>query len=134
MGVLDNLKGLKRSAQIKQKETMIGRDAVVKGTVESVFLNNYETFKVGLISWIENILLEKGNQTLVVRPKKGTDASKFLRYTLEDQSIINNYNVTQRKGGEFVFSLKGNIEELIVEEGYGQKQEQDSGDGNTLYV
>ena len=132
MGVLDNLRGLKRSAQIKQKETMIGRDAVVKGTVESVFLNNYETFKVGLISWIENILLEKGNQTLVVRPKKGTDASKFLRYTLEDDAIINNYKVTQRKGGEFVFSLKGSIEELIVEEGYGKKQE--TGDDNTLYV
>lgn len=133
MGILDNLRGLRRSAEIKQKETMIGRDAVVKGTVESLFLNNYETFKVGLLSWIENILIDKGNQTLVVRPKKGTDASKFLRYTLEDVSITSNYDVSQRKGGEFVYTLKGGIEDLLIDDD-AYKQDVDDIDDNTFYV
>lgn len=131
MGVLDNLKGLMRSAEIKQKESMIGRDAVTIGAVESTFLNNYETFKVGLETWIEHILIEKGNKSMVLRPKAGTDAAKFLRYTLEDPSITEFYSVTQRTGGEFVYQVKGSIEDLLNEPTI---QDIDEEDDNVLYV
>lgn len=131
MGVLDNLKGLIKSAEIKQKESMIGRDAVTIGAVESTFLNNYETFKVGLETWIEHILIEKGNKSMVLRPKSGTDAAKFLRYTLEDPSITEFYSVTQRTGGEFVYQVKGSIEDLLNEPTI---QDIDEDDDNVLYV
>ena len=131
MGVLDNLKGLIKSAEIKHKETMIGRDAVTIGAVESTFLNNYETFKVGLETWIEHILIEKGNKSMVLKPKSGTDAAKFLRYTLEDPSITEFYNVTQRTGGEFVYQVKGSIEDLLNEPTI---QDIDEDDDNVLYV
>lgn len=120
-----------RSIDIRQKEKMIGRDAVTTGSVESVFLNNYESFKVGLVSWIEHILIEKGNTTMVLKPKEGTDAAKFMRYTLEDRTITDFYKVEQRTGGEFVYSVKGSIEDLLYEDFDNSEDDQDD---NVLYI
>lgn len=133
MAIWENLKGLARSLEIRSKEKQIGRDAVYIGRVESTFLSNYETFKVGLISWIEHILIDKGNRSLTVRPKPGTDASKFLRYTLEDPSIAEFYAVEQRTGGEFVYRMKEDLNDLGFEEDTVLAPSSDE-DENTIYI
>lgn len=41
MGVMDNIRGIIRSAEIKTKEQSIAKDAVLVGSVDSQFLSNY---------------------------------------------------------------------------------------------
>lgn len=116
MGVISNLKGIIKSMQIKTKEQSIAKDAVLVGSVGSQFLTQYETFKVSLLAWIEVNLENKGNSAMILRPKPGTDASKFMRYTLEDPSITDFYHVEQRTGGEFLYKLKDGIGALSLDE------------------
>lgn len=134
MGVLDNLRGIMRSAQIKQKEQTIARDAVTEGSAGSQFLSNYETFKVALLQWIEVNLETKGNSAMVLRPKDGTDAAKFMRYTLEDASITNFYHVEQRTGGEFLYKLRNDIDMMLMEDLAEDEQSVQIEDENVLYL
>lgn len=113
MGIWENIKGINRSLKLRHKESLLGRGAVVKGSQESRFLTDYETFKVGLLIWLENIIIDKGHKSVVLRPKEESGYAKYFRYTLEDTSITNTFDIEKRPGGEWKYTIKGNIEELL---------------------
>lgn len=110
MGVLDNLKKIKKSRDNKNAVGRIARKAVVQGRVESDFLSDYNSFSIALKEVLENALLIGKNSSITISAvnNKGQDGEnlRFLNYVLQDEEYKSYFDMTMDKASNVTFRLK----------------------------
>lgn len=132
MGVLDNIKGIQEAMDIRSKEKAIGRDALNVSTVEAKFLNEYGSFKMGLMDLLEKTIFLDGNRSVELKGKN-TDANKLLKHTMTDDEVTVAFDVEITASGNFRYTIGGSVEEYLEEQ--EKEEETPTGkDDNVLYV
>lgn len=137
MGIMDNIRGIREAINIRGKESSIARDALDVSTVEAKFLNEYGSFKMGLMDLLEKFIIEQGNYSLELKGKN-TDANKMLKHSMSDEEINLAYNVEITASGTFRYSIGSSIEEMLREQEQVEKdkenREKDKEDDNVMYI
>lgn len=132
MGVLDNIKGIRSAMEIRSKESAIGRDALKVSTVEAKFLNEYGSFKLGLLDLLEKSIFLEGNSSIELKGKN-SDANKLLKHTMMDDEITVAFDIDITASGTFRYTVGGSLDELMEEDEDKEvvKEEEDS---NIIYI
>ena len=135
MGVMDNIRGIREAMDIRSKESRIGRDALNVSTVEAKFLNEYGSFKLGLMDILEKTIFIDGNRSIELKGKT-TDANKLLKHTMTDDEITLAFNIEITASGNFRYTLGDSIEELIEKEAEKEQQgtQEEDKDDNIIYI
>lgn len=133
MGVMDNIRGIREAMDIRSKESSIGRDALNVSTVEAKFLNEYGSFKLGLLDLLEKTIMIDGNRSVELKGKN-TDANKLLKHTMTDDEITVAFDIDITASGNFRYTLGDSIEDFLEEEEQQQEDEIDKGDDNVIYI
>lgn len=134
MGIMDNIRGIQEAMDIRAKESNIARDALNVSTVEAKFLNEYGSFKMGLLDLLEKTIFMEGNRSIEVKGKN-TDANKLLKHTMSDDEITIAFNVEITASGNFRYTLGDSIEDYIEQESErGEQPEDDGEDENIIYI
>lgn len=109
MGVLDNLKKIKKSYDNKNAVSRIARTAVQQGAIETRFLSEYNSFSVSLKEVLEKTLILDGNKAITISAVdidgKG-DNIKYFNYLMTDEDYTSLYDMTMDKAGNITFNLK----------------------------
>lgn len=109
MGVIDNLKKIKKSQDNKNAVSKIARKAVTQGRVESDFLAEYNSFSVALKEVLEKNLVMNKNKSLTISANndngKGENL-KYLNYVLEDEEYTALYEMKMDRDANIIFKLK----------------------------
>lgn len=110
MGVLDNLKKIRKSYQNRNAVARIARKAVIQGRIESDFLAEYNSFSVALKEVLERTLIIDNNSAITIGASLEKDPEsmnvKFLNYVLQDEEYMTLYNMEKDKANNVTFSLK----------------------------
>lgn len=117
MGVLDNIKRIIKTYEIKNKERTLEREVTSATIEDSNFYKEFGAFSDGLSDYLETVLVREGNSEVVIKPKTADDA-KYFRATLDDDEFNSHYIITKTSGGEFSFKLR-DIE--LAEDNYDEK-------------
>lgn len=133
MGVKDNIRGIREAMDIRSKESRIGRDALNVSTVEAKFLNEYGSFKLGLLDLLEKTIMIDGNRSVELKGKN-TDANKLLKHTMTDDEITVAFDIDITASGNFRYTLGDSIEDFLEEEEQQKEDEIDKGDDNVIYI
>lgn len=133
MGVMDNIRGIREAMDIRSKESRIGRDALNVSTVEAKFLNEYGSFKLGLLDLLEKTIMIDGNRSVELKGKN-TDANKLLKHTMTDDEITVAFDIDITASGNFRYTLGDSIEDFLEKEEQQQEDETDKGDDNVIYI
>lgn len=133
VGVKDNIRGIREAMDIRSKESRIGRDALNVSTVEAKFLNEYGSFKLGLLDLLEKTIMIDGNRSVELKGKN-TDANKLLKHTMTDDEITVAFDIDITASGNFRYTLGDSIEDFLEEEEQQQEDEIDKGDDNVIYI
>lgn len=112
IGVLDNIKKIKRSQEKKSAINRIGMEAVKQGALESSFTSEYSSFSVSLRQILEKALIENDDKSITIAPSK-KDTSKYLNYVLHDDHFTAYYNIKKDKAGNLTFSLNNDLNGVI---------------------
>lgn len=132
VSVMDNIRGIQEAMEIRSKESAIGRDALNVSTVEAKFLNEYGSFKLGLMDLLEKAIFIDGNRSVELKGKN-TDANKLLKHTMTDDEVTVAFDVEITASGNFRYTLGDTIEDFIAEEEQG-KDEEEVEDDNIIYI
>lgn len=130
---MDNIRGIREAMDIRSKESRIGRDALNVSTVEAKFLNEYGSFKLGLLDLLEKTIMIDGNRSVELKGKN-TDANKLLKHTMTDDEITVAFDIDITASGNFRYTLGDSIEDFLEEEEQQQEDEIDKGDDNVIYI
>lgn len=130
---MDNIRGIREAMDIRSKESSIGRDALNVSTVEAKFLNEYGSFKLGLLDLLEKTIMIDGNRSVELKGKN-TDANKLLKHTMTDDEITVAFDIDITASGNFRYTLGDSIEDFLEEEEQQQEDEIDKGDDNVIYI
>ena len=133
VGVMDNIRGIREAMDIRSKESSIGRDALNVSTVEAKFLNEYGSFKLGLLDLLEKTIMIDGNRSVELKGKN-TDANKLLKHTMTDDEITVAFDIDITASGNFRYTLGDSIEDFLEEEEQQQEDEIDKGNDNVIYI
>lgn len=110
MGVLDNLKKIKKAYDNKNAVSKIARKAVVQGKIENDFLAEYNSFSIALKEVLENALINDKNESITISANKEKDPQgnnlKYLNYVLQDDEYKTLYTMTMDKASNVTFKLK----------------------------
>ena len=110
MGVLDNLKKIKKAQDNKNAVSKIARKAVVQGKIENDFLAEYNSFSIALKEILENALINDKNESITISANKEKDPEgnnlKYLNYVLQDDEYNTLYTMTMDKASNVTFKLK----------------------------
>ncbi|MEQ2561401.1 hypothetical protein [Sutterella wadsworthensis] len=110
MGVLDNLKKIKKAQDNKNAVSKIARKAVVQGKIENDFLAEYNSFSIALKEILENALINDRNESITISANKEKDPEgnnlKYLNYVLQDDEYNTLYTMTMDKASNVTFKLK----------------------------
>lgn len=110
MGVLDNLKKIKKSQDNKNAISRIARTAVIQGKIERDFLSEYNSFSLALREVLENALMYNKNNSITISAvnNKGEDGEnlRYLNYVLQDEEYKAFYDMTMDKSSNVTFKLK----------------------------
>lgn len=130
---MDNIRGIREAMDIRSKESRIGRDALNVSTVEAKFLNEYGSFKLGLLDLLEKTIMIDGNRSVELKGKN-TDANKLLKHTMTDDEITVAFDIDITASGNFRYTLGDSIEDFLEEEEQQKEDEIDKGDDNVIYI
>lgn len=130
---MDNIRGIREAMDIRSKESSIGRDALNVSTVEAKFLNEYGSFKLGLLDLLEKTIMIDGNRSVELKGKN-TDANKLLKHTMTDDEITVAFDIDITASGNFRYTLGDSLEDFLEEEEQQQEDEIDKGDENVIYI
>ena len=130
---MDNIRGIREAMDIRSKESRIGRDALNVSTVEAKFLNEYGSFKLGLLDLLEKTIMIDGNRSVELKGKN-TDANKLLKHTMTDDEITVAFDIDITASGNFRYTLGDSIEDFLEKEEQQQEDETDKGDDNVIYI
>ena len=130
---MDNIRGIREAMDIRSKESRIGRDALNVSTVEAKFLNEYGSFKLGLLDLLEKTIMIDGNRSVELKGKN-TDANKLLKHTMTDDEITVAFDIDITASGNFRYTLGDSIEDFLEEEEQQQEDEIDKGNDNVIYI
>lgn len=130
---MGNIRGIREAMDIRSKESRIGRDALNVSTVEAKFLNEYGSFKLGLLDLLEKTIMIDGNRSVELKGKN-TDANKLLKHTMTDDEITVAFDIDITASGNFRYTLGDSIEDFLEEEEQQQEDEIDKGDDNVIYI
>lgn len=130
---MDNIRGIREAMDIRSKESSIGRDALNVSTVEAKFLNEYGSFKLGLLDLLEKTIMIDGNRSVELKGKN-TDANKLLKHTMTDDEITVAFDIDITASGNFRYTLGDSIEDFLEEEEQQQEDEIDKGNDNVIYI
>lgn len=133
MGVLDNIRGIRESMDIRSKESAIGRDALNVSTVEAKFLNEYGSFKMGLMDLLEKTIFIDGNRSVELKGKN-TDANKLLKHTMTDEEVTVAFDVEITASGNFRFTVGGSVEDFLEDVEKEKDEVNESSDDNIIYI
>lgn len=110
MGVLDNLKKIKKSQDNKNAISRIARTAVIQGKIERDFLSEYNSFSLALREVLENALMYDKNSSITISAvnNKGEDGEnlRYLNYVLQDDEYKAFYDMSMDKSSNVTFKLK----------------------------
>lgn len=130
---MDNIRGIREAMDIRSKESRIGRDALNVSTVEAKFLNEYGSFKLGLLDLLEKTIMIDGNRSVELKGKN-TDANKLLKHTMTDDEITVAFDIDITASGNFRYTLGDSIEDFLEEEEQQKEDEIDKGDDNVIFI
>lgn len=130
---MDNIRGIREAMDIRSKESSIGRDALNVSTVEAKFLNEYGSFKLGLLDLLEKTIMIDGNRSVELKGKN-TDANKLLKHTMTDDEITVAFDIDITASGNFRYTLGDSLEDFLEEEEQQKEDEIDKGDDNVIFI
>lgn len=133
LGVMDNIRGIQEAMRIRSKESSIGRDALNVSTVEAKFLNEYGSFKLGLLDLLEKTIFIDGNRAVELKGKS-TDANKLLKHTMTDDEITVAFDVEITASGNFRYTLGNTIEDFLESENENKEEIKHKEDDNVIYI
>ena len=129
MGIGDNLVSIINSLKLKNKENTIGREIITQSNIQSEFLTNYSSFASGLMTMLEKLLITDGYHAVTYRSSDNGKSDKYLRYTLKDPQFSEAFNIVQKPGGEFEYTLIDGFTDALND----FDKEKDS-DNNVIYL
>jgi len=130
---MDNIKGIQEALDIRSKEGRIAQDALKVSTVEAKFLNEYGSFKMGLLDLLEKAIFIDGNHSIELRGKNA-DANKLFKHTMSDDELTLAFNIEITASGNFRYTIGDSIEEFLEKEDNKEKNREDDDDNNVIYV